>query len=87
MADLPRASAALIARKAGGEQQEYLKFIIEEVVISSYQIGSLQGSVLPMDQVALRFSKLEMTYREQKPDGSLGNEIKQKFDFVANQRI
>jgi type VI secretion system secreted protein Hcp len=80
-------SAILTARKTGGQQQEYLKITIEDVVITSYQTGSSQGSVLPMDQVAVAFARLEMSYREQKPDGSLGSEVKQKFDFVANKKV
>ena len=80
-------SAILTARKAGGGQLEYLKITIEDALISSYQIGSSQGSVLPTDQVGLAFARLEMSYREQKPDGSPGSEVEQKFDFVANKKV
>jgi type VI protein secretion system component Hcp len=40
-----------------------------------------------MDQVSINFSKLEMSYKEQKPDGSLGGETKQKYDYSANKKI
>jgi hypothetical protein len=57
------------------------------MLISSYQIGSSQNSVLPTDQVGLVFARLEMSDREQKPDGTLGSEVKQRFDFVANKKV
>ena len=49
--------------------------------------GSAHGDVVPTDQVSLNFSKLEFSYKEQKPDGSLGGEAKQKYDFAANKKI
>ena len=81
-------SAILTARKAGGGQQEYLKLTMEDVLVSSYQVGGSGNSdVVPMDQVSLNFAKLEVSYKEQKPDGSLGAETKQKYDFAANKKI
>jgi type VI secretion system secreted protein Hcp len=80
-------SAILTVRKAGGQQQEYLKITMEDVMVSSYQVGGSSGSPVPMDQVSINFSKLEMSYKEQKPDGSLGGETKQKYDYSANKKI
>jgi type VI secretion system secreted protein Hcp len=84
----PYKTAVLTARKAGVGQQEYLKITMEEVLVSSYQLGGSGSSdVVPMEQVSLNFSKLEMSYKEQKPDGSLGGEVKQKYDFAASVKI
>jgi len=81
-------SAVLTARKAGGSQQDYFKITMEDVLISSYQAGgSAHSDVLPVDQVSFNFSKLEMSYKEQKPDGTLGTEVKQKYDFAANRKV
>jgi len=81
-------NAILTARKAGGGQQEYLKLTMEDVMISSYQVGgSAHSEVVPTDQVSINFAKLEMSYKEQKPDGSLGGEVKQKYDFAANKKV
>lgn len=81
-------SAVLTARKAGGGQQEYLKITMQDVMISSYQTGgSAEGGPVPLDQVSMNFSKLEMSYKEQKPDGSLGGEIKQGYDYSANKKL
>ncbi len=81
-------SATLTARKAGGGQQEYLKITMDDVLVSSYQVGgSAQGDIVPTDQVSLNFAKLEISYKEQKSDGSLGGEAKQKYDFAANKKV
>lgn len=78
--------AVLVARKAGKEQQEYLKLTFEDLIVSSYQLGGSAGSdVVPMDQVSLNFAKLEVSYKAQKPDGTLDAEVKQKYDFSANK--
>jgi type VI secretion system secreted protein Hcp len=81
-------SAVLTARKAGGGQQEYFKVTMSDVLVSSYQVGgSAHGDVVPMEQVSLNFAKLEMSYKEQKQDGSLGGEIKQTYDFSKNVKV
>ncbi len=69
-------SALLTCRKAGKTQQEYLKFKFEELLISSFQTGGSAGSsVIPVDQVSFNFTKIEMSYAAQKPDGSLGSPL------------
>jgi len=80
--------AILTTRKAGGGQQDYLKVTMEDVLVSSYQLGgSANGDVVPLEQVSLNFAKIEMSYKEQKADGSLGGEVKQKYDYAANKKV
>ena len=79
--------ALLTARKAGGTQQEYLKMKLEEVLVSSYQTSASSGDTVVHETIGLHFSKLEMVYKEQKADGSLGGEAKQKYDFAANKKV
>jgi type VI secretion system secreted protein Hcp len=80
--------AVLTARKAGGGQQEYLKITMEDLMVTSYQVGgSAEGDPVPIDQVSVNFAKLEMSYKEQKSDGSLGGEAKQAYDYAANKKI
>jgi type VI secretion system secreted protein Hcp len=80
-------SAILTARKAGGGQQEYLKITLEDVIISSYHKSGPGGSQAPSEQVSLNFAKMEVSHKDQKPDGSLGPEAKHKYDFAANKKI
>jgi len=80
-------NAVLTVRKAGGDQQDYLKINMEELIVSSYTTNGGAGEPIPAESVTLNFVKLEMSYKEQKPDGSLGGEVKQKYDFGANKKV
>jgi len=68
--------AVLICRKAGKDQQEYLKWTFSDLLVTSFQTGG-QGSsdVLPLDQISINFSEAKVDYKEQKPDGTLGGAI------------
>jgi type VI secretion system secreted protein Hcp len=81
-------SAILIARKAGKDQQEYVKYTLSEVLISSFQTSGSAGSdVVPIDQVSLNFSKIEFEYKPQKPDGSLDAPIKAGWNLKQNIKV
>jgi type VI secretion system secreted protein Hcp len=80
-------SAWLTARRAGGKEFDYfLKWSFSDLLISSYQTGASAESA-PGDQVSFRFSKIEVEYKEQRPDGSLGPGIKAGWDLNANKKI
>ncbi|MCX6627983.1 MAG: type VI secretion system tube protein Hcp [Candidatus Solibacter sp.] len=75
-------SAILTCRKAGKTQQEYLKWTFSDLLISSYQTGGHGAAdALPTDQVSFNFTKIEVAYKEQKADGSLGGEVKKWYDL------
>lgn len=74
-------NAILTARKAGKEQQEYLKVTFSDLLISSFQTsGDAHANNLPLDQISFNFSKVEFEYKEQKADGSLGGAIKAHYN-------
>lgn len=77
--------ATLTCRKAGGEQQEYLKITMSDLLVSSYQTGG--SGELPVDQVALNFAKIEFEYKPQKPDGTLDSPVKTGYDLKLNKKI
>ncbi len=78
--------ATLVCRKAGKEQQEYLKVDFSDVLVSSYTIGGGGGgNVIPNDSISLNFSKIEVEYKEQKADGTLGGSTKGNFDLKTNK--
>ena len=81
--------AYLAARKAGGDRgEDFLKFTLSDVLISSYSVGgSAGGNVVPTDQVSLNFAKVEMSYKEQKPDGTLGAAITTGWDLKLNKAV
>lgn len=77
----------LTGRKAGGEQQEYLKVTFSDVMISSFQMGGSNGSPIPHDQCSFNFSKIEYEFKEQKADGTLGGTIKTGWDVKSNKKV
>lgn len=81
-------SATLVCRKAGKEQQEFLTIVLTSAIVSSYQTGGSAGSdIIPMDQVALNYAKIEYKYKEQKGDGSLGGEVVGGWDVTTNKPV
>jgi type VI secretion system secreted protein Hcp len=81
-------NAILTCRKAGKEQQEYLKVTFTDLLVSAYQTsGTGAADVIPMDQISLNFTKVELEYKEQKPDGTLGGAIKAGYDLKQQMTV
>src|SRR6266550_4027226 len=77
-------SAILTCRKAGKEQQEFLKVTMSDVLVSSFQTGgSGGGDVVPTDQISLNFAKIEVEYKEQDASGKLVGSVKKWFDLKS----
>ena len=75
--------ATFTGRKAGKGQQEFLTFKFRDVLISSYQTGTAED--LPFDQVSFNFVKIEVEYKPQKPDGSLGAAVQFRYDLKTHK--
>jgi type VI secretion system secreted protein Hcp len=74
--------AVLTCRKAGGTQQEYFKIILEDVLISAYELsGSDLGNIVPSEHITLNFRKFTFEYREQKANGFLAGTNACSFDL------
>lgn len=81
-------TAILTCRKAGDKPIEYLKITFTDVMVSSYQTGgSSAGDEVPLDQIALNYSKIEWEYFPQKADGSQGSPVKGGFDVKKNVKV
>jgi type VI secretion system secreted protein Hcp len=80
--------AVLTCRKAGTEQQEFLIYTFSDLLVSSYQTGgSGHGDIVPVEQISLNYSKMEVEYKEQKPDGTLAGPIKAGWDLKTNKKV
>jgi type VI secretion system secreted protein Hcp len=80
--------AVLTCRKAGKDQQEYLIITFTDCLVSSYQTGGSGGSeVLPSDQIALNFAKIEYEYKPQLASGQLGGVVKAGWDLKQNKAV
>ena len=80
--------AVLTCRKAGKDQQEYLKWTFNDLLISSYQTGGSAGAQhLPVDQISINFTGAKIEYCAQKPDGTLEGAIASGWDQKQNKSI
>ena len=80
-------TAILTNRKAGGEQGEFLKHTFSDILVSSFQTGGHQDGGNPQEQISFNFTKVEVEYKEQKADGTLGGPIKSGYDIKANKKV
>lgn len=65
--------ATLIVRKAGGEQRDFLKILLTDVLVQSFSsVGDPNGPEhQPLEEVTLGFSAIKVSYAKQKQDGSM----------------
>lgn len=78
----------LTCRKAGKEQQEYLKVVMEDCLVSSYSVGgSGHGGALPADSISINMSSCDFDYKEQKADGTLGGSVKAGWSVKTNAKL
>jgi type VI secretion system secreted protein Hcp len=78
----------LTCRKAGKDQQEFLKYVFSDCMVSSFhQGGSAQGSIVPQDQISIAFSKIENEFKGQKPDGSLDGAVSAGWHLKQNVKV
>jgi type VI secretion system secreted protein Hcp len=73
-------NAILTCRKGGRE--EFMKVTMNDVLVSSFQMGGA-GGVVPTDQISLNFAMIEVEYKEQDATGKLVGSIKKWFDFKS----
>jgi len=62
--------ATIVSRKAGEKPLEFLKIKMQQVFVSSYNLGGSHGDDTPMESITLNFAKIYMDYQVQNPDGS-----------------
>ena len=72
-------------RKAGKEQQEYMKITLSDVLVTSVTAGGSSEDDIPIETLSLNYGKIEIEYKEQKQDGTLGGSIVAHWDVKANK--
>jgi type VI secretion system secreted protein Hcp len=79
--------ATLTCRKAGKEQQEFLKIDFTDFLVSAYTTGGSPGETVPVEQISFNFTQIEIKYKAQKADGSLGGEIPAGWNLKTNAKV
>ncbi|WP_435020236.1 Hcp family type VI secretion system effector [Tundrisphaera sp. TA3] len=81
-------SVVISVNKAGGQQEEYIKYTLSDVLISGFQgSGSESSDSVPTESISFNFAKIEMEYKEQKSAGSTGGAVKAGYDIKANKKV
>jgi type VI secretion system secreted protein Hcp len=79
--------ATLTCRKAGGKQVGFFVIKLSDLLVSSYQTDAGYSTIGPAEQNSMNYAKIEMDYKEQKPDGTLGGSNKAGYDVKANKKL
>jgi len=76
-------SATLICRRAGGKKPApYLKVAMSDVLVSNYETGGEdEATDFLTEKVSLHFGKIQITYTDQKDDGSAGSNYDGEWDI------
>lgn len=81
----------IVRRGAAGPtlQVEYLKITLTNVLVSSFvNVGNSKSTeAYPMEEVSLKFGKIEIEYTETKVDGSPGPKTKGGWDVEHQKKI
>jgi type VI secretion system secreted protein Hcp len=79
-------SGLITVRKAGEKPLEYLKIKMTDILISGVQEAG-HGSDILSENLTLNFSKFNVEYQIQKPDGSGEPGGEMGWDIKANQKL
>jgi type VI secretion system secreted protein Hcp len=73
--------AVLTRRKAGKEQQEYMVFKLNDVIVTAVTTGASDGDGGATENVSLSIAKFAFEYKPQNTDGTLDAGIHFKYDI------
>jgi type VI secretion system secreted protein Hcp len=80
--------AKLSVRHASGKaDDDFLMWTFSNLLVSSFQTGGSEGEDTITESVSLNFSKAQISFREQKADGSLGAPITAGWDTKTNTKV
>ncbi len=78
--------AEIVVRKAGDDPFEYLKIVLEDVMVSSYNVSPGSGGELAMENWSLNFAKISYAYNPQKKDGTGEGWITKWYNVKTNEK-
>jgi len=77
--------AILTARATDNDQVEYMKFKMEDVLVTSYQAGGSANADLPMDQISLNYAKIEFSWTTRDAKGRAGETTTEFWDLRESE--
>jgi type VI secretion system secreted protein Hcp len=73
--------------KAGADRFTYLKVLLQDVRVASYNQAPSADFGIPLDVVNLRYVKITETFVPQTPTGAPGTPVVAGFDFAADAAL
>lgn len=84
---LPVKEVTISLNRAGGDKMKYMEIKMEEVVISSFNMGGSHGGDVPTESISFNYGKIKKTYFQQKrADGKAAGQVVAGWDAVANKK-
>jgi type VI secretion system secreted protein Hcp len=80
-------SAVLSVRRPGKDTSDFLQIWLSEVLVSSFVNMGSSGGTDPMEEIMLNFSKIKVSYKPMKADGSLEGSVEAGWDVPANRKF
>lgn len=77
--------AAIMVRKSGKRQQDYLVITMNDVLVTGVSTSVGVEGDATLEEVVLAFAKVDLDYKPQKPDGSLDPGIHFTYDLKAHK--
>jgi len=78
-------TATLSMSKAGGEQFDFLKIVLTDVMVTSYSTGGSGGEDMLTENITLTFAKIEFEHYKQSKDGSVAQTGKTSYDLQTTK--
>jgi type VI secretion system secreted protein Hcp len=79
--------AKLTGRHRGGAPDDFLTWTFSDVLVTSFQTGASEGQDTIVENVSLNFSKVAVSYKGQKADGSLDAPVTAGWDIKKNTKV
>lgn len=79
--------AVLTVRKAGGSPLEYLRIILQQVIVTRVEPFGYDNMATPLEKVRLSFAHIKMDYVLQNAQGKTAGTVGMGFDIKANAII
>ncbi|MGJ7614536.1 MULTISPECIES: Hcp family type VI secretion system effector [unclassified Variovorax] len=76
--------ATLVMAKSGEGQQTFMTVTFKEVRIADFNVSAAQGGEVH-ESVAVSYGDIEIAYKPQKPDGTMGGDIKFGWDTRSTE--
>ena len=78
--------AEIVVRKAGKKPLEYLRIVMNKVLVTSVSTGGSGAEDRLTENVSLNFAEVEVYYIEQTPTGDPGKKPEFKWNIAANKQ-